>query len=296
MKTNFLALALTLSAAGAVHSQNTPWPDPVANEVLPILATGVTHGPILGRPTSSSIRLWVRTLEESEVEVVYDTHLLLREDAPSVTGRSRASRDMIALVDVGNLEPDTRYFYGLRVNGVMADLRMDFHDEWPSFRTLPDATACADEVHNPKGLFNVCFAVGHCASQNPFVSGGQYVSTPAYDTLLREHANEAMFGIVNGDVIYEEERDGTLEGVRDNYKLYFSRGRSFNNLFRRLPAMFTFDDHDVGWDIHGCGQVGLGDGSHLIRDLGLKAYQEYLSWANPTGPQDGSIPRRSSPR
>jgi hypothetical protein len=35
--------------------------------------------------------------------------------------------------------------------------------------------------------------------------------------------------------------------------------------------------------------VGLGDGSHLIRDLGLKAYQEYLSWANPTGPQDGPI-------
>ncbi len=277
------------SFIGGVRAQNAPWPDPVANEVLPLLATGITHGPILGRPTSSSMRVWVRTLEEADIEVVYDTLLPLRDESPNVSGKSKPGRDMIAILDLADLAPDTRYFYGVRVNGIMADLRMDFHDDWPSFRTLPDATACADEANNPKGLFNVCFAVGHCASQNPFVSGGQYVSTPAYDTIRSEHLNEAMFGIVNGDVIYEEERDGTLDGVRDNYKLYFSRGRSFIDLFRRMPAIFTFDDHDVGWDIHGCGQIGLGDGPHLIRDLGLRAYQEYISWANPTGPQDGPI-------
>ena len=87
--------------------------------------------------------------------------------------------------------------------------------------------------------------------------------------IRKHHADEAMFAIVNGDVIYEERRDGTLNGVRDNYKLYFSRGRSFSSLFRHTPALFTFDDHDVGWDIHGCGQIGLGEGRHLIRDLGL---------------------------
>ncbi|MDP6721532.1 MAG: alkaline phosphatase D family protein, partial [Pirellulaceae bacterium] len=100
---------------------------------------------------------------------------------------------------------------------------------------------------------------------------------------------EAMFGIVNGDVIYEERRDGSLAGIRDNYQIYLDRGRSFNNLFRRIPALFTFDDHDVGWDIHGCGQIGLGEGRHLIRDLGLRGYEEYLSWANPRGAQSGKV-------
>ena len=107
--------------------------------------------------------------------------------------------------------------------------------------------------------------------------------------IRKHHADEAMFAIVNGDVIYEERRDGTLNGVRDNYKLYFSRGRSFSSLFRHTPALFTFDDHDVGWDIHGCGQIGLGEGRHLIRDLGLRGYEEYLSWANYHGPQTGRV-------
>ena len=98
-----------------------------------------------------------------------------------------------------------------------------------------------------------------------------------------------MFGIVNGDVIYEAERDGTIDGVRANYRLYFRRGKSFSSLFRRVPALFTFDDHDVGWDIHGCGEIGLKEGKHLIRDVGLEAYQEYLSWANFRGQQSGRV-------
>ena len=160
------------------------------------------------------------------------------------------------------------------------------------FQLTPDIQMVAVEVttrHNPDGLFNVTFAIGHCASQDPDRSGGMYTSTPAYDMSRKHHADEAMFAIVNGDVIYEERRDGTLNGIRDNYKLYFSRGRSFASLFRSTPALFTFDDHDIGWDIHGCGQIGLGDGLHLIRDLGLRGYEEYLSWANYRGPQSGRV-------
>ena len=31
---------------------------------------------------------------------------------------------------------------------------------------------------------------------------------PAYDMIRRHHADEVMFALVNGDVIYEERRDG----------------------------------------------------------------------------------------
>jgi alkaline phosphatase D len=285
-----VAIALVaLSIASPSLAQPVDWPNPVANDVIPYETTGLTHGPLLGGVTANSVRLWIRTREATRFEVVYDTRLPLDENSPQVTGETTAARDLTGVVELNGLAPHTRYFYGVRINAALADIRLDTTDPWPSFRTLPDRTTYADPKLNPRGLFNVTFAVGHCASQEATKSGGQYASTPAYDTILREHQDEALFAIVNGDVIYEENRDGTLDGVRQNYRTYFARGRSFNALFRRVPGLFTFDDHDVGWDLHGSGQIGLGEGPHLIRDTGLKAYEENLAWANFRGPHSGRI-------
>lgn len=281
-----------LAACGIAVScfaQPPSWPDPVGGDVQPYESSGITHGPLLGRVTDNSVAVWVRTEKPGKFDVVYDTSLPLTTDSPSVSGKTLAEQDATGVAQLTKLSANTRYYYGIRINGEMPDLRFEVTDPWPSFRTLPDEATCADPQYNPRGLFNVGFAIGHCASQDPNRSGGQYVSTPAYDSMLRDHADDVMFALVNGDVIYEERRDGTLDGVRENYRLYFSRGRSFASLFRYVPALFTFDDHDVGWDIHGCGQVGLGDGPHLIRDVGLTAYQEYLSWANYRGPQSAPI-------
>ncbi len=281
-----LALVLFVPSASVVAGD---WPDPVANDVLPYETTGLTHGPLLGRVTSNAVRVWVRTQRVAEFEVLYDTHLPLDDDSPRVKSRTLAGRDNTGVADLVDLVANTRYFYGVRIGESLADIRGGPRDAWPSFRTLPDAETFRDEKLNPSGLFNVRFAIGHCASHEPVKSGGQYASPPAYDTVLCEHGDEAMFAVVNGDVIYEEGRDGTLDGVRENHRRYLSRGRSFNALLRRVPGLFTFDDHDVGWDIHGCGQVGLGEGPHLIRDLGLRPYEEYLAWANHRGPQSGRI-------
>ena len=263
------------------------WPDPIANDVLPYETTGLVHGPLLGRPTSGSVRVWVRTMEATSFEVLCGQRLPLGDDAVVVAGRTDSETDLAGTVDIVGLKPATEYFYAIRIGDHLADLRESMDASWPSFRTLPDETVCVDALHNPDGHFNLAFAVGHCASQAPVESGGQYASTPAYQTIAGH--DEVDFAIVNGDVIYESDRDGTLQGVRQNYRTYFSRGRSFESLFRRVPGLFTFDDHDIGWDIHGCGQVGLGEGPHLIRDIGLKAYRENLAWANFVGPQTGSL-------
>lgn len=264
-------------------------PDPVANEIIPSPTTGITHGPLLGKVTPTSVRLWIRTVEPTDFEVVVTEHLPFTDENPVFTGSTTAGDDNTGFADITSLKPNTRYRYGVRMDGQLADIRVDFHDPWPAFRTLPDGSTTHDPQFNPAGRFNVKFGIGHCASQAPTTSGGQYGSTPAYDTMLREHGDEIQFALVNGDVIYEAERDGTLEGVRSNHRLYQARGRSFARLFRNVPALFTYDDHDVGWDIHGSGQIGLGAGRHLMRDVGLTAYEEYLSWANYDGPQRGRI-------
>jgi len=284
-----MILLAAWSAAAPVFAQQVTWPDPVANDVLPYATGGLSHGPLIGGVTDRSIRVWVRTRKATEFTVIYAPRLPLNAASTKATGVTRDASDLTGVVELKGLQPNTQYFYAIRIDGALPDLRSAVSDPWPSFKTLPNSTSFADRLNNPRGLFNVTFAIGHCASQDPDRSGGMYTSTPAYDMIRSHHLDEAMFAVVNGDVIYEELRDGTLGGVRNNYKLYFSRGRSFANLFRRLPSLFTFDDHDVGWDIHGCGQIGLRDGRHLIRDVGLRAYEEYLAWANFRGPQSGRI-------
>lgn len=280
-----ISLIAILFASAAAAS----WPDPIAHDVIPYQTAGLTHGPMLGRPTAHSVRVWVRTAQPTAFEVVFDARLPLRPESPAVAGTTTAEADNTGVVDLVKLEPGTRYYYGVRIEGRLADTRPEFDEPWPSFRTLPDASTCVDREHNPRGLWNVCFAIGHCASQDPVNSGGQYTNPPVYRTIRREHAGEVQFAIVNGDVIYEELRDGTLEGIRANHRLYFDRGRSFAALLRNVPGLFTFDDHDVGWDLHGSGEIGLGSGPHLMRDPGLTAYQEYLGWANFSGAQSGRV-------
>lgn len=282
-------MVLTLAATTSLCAQDTQWPDPVANDVLPYATAGLSHGPLLGGVTDTSVKVWLRTRTATDFVVLYGEQLPLTEESAKVSGKTSKASDNTAAVVLRGLRPNTRYYYAIRIAGVLPDLRPNISDPWPSFKTLPNKTSFVDARNNPDGLFNVTFAIGHCASQDPDTSGGMYTSTPAYDMIRKHHADEVMFGIVNGDVIYEERRDGSLNGIRDNYKLYFSRGRSFASLFRRTPSLFTFDDHDVGWDIHGCGQIGLGEGRHLIRDLGLRGYEEYLSWANYRGPQSGHV-------
>lgn len=284
-----LLIAAQPFGTSQLWGQHLSWPDPVANDVLPYATGGLSHGPLLGGITDRSVKVWVRTRVATEFTVLYGQTLPLSDESEQVIGKTSEESDLTGSVTLTGLQANTRYYYAIEINGVLPDLRPDVTEAWPSFKTLPNETSYVDAANNPNGLFNVTFAVGHCASQDPDVSGGMYTSTPAYDMIRKHHADEAMFGIVNGDVIYEELRDGTLGGVRDNYKLYFSRGRSFASLFRSMPAFFTFDDHDVGWDIHGCGEVGLGEGRHLIRDVGLHAYSEYLSWANHRGPQSGKL-------
>ncbi len=279
-----IGAAILFGTARASGQGREMWPDPVGNHVVPYQTSGLSLGPVLGMPAAESMRVWVRTVRPAEFRVVVSSTLPLSESSPGVDGVTTAEKDNTGLVDLVGLEPNTTYYYGLVLRGRLTDIRVDFDEPWPSFRTLPDENSYRDPENNPKGLFNVEFSIGCGGCQDPIKSGGQYGSPASFHNLLAKHRGELMFHFNNGDFIYEELRDGKLGGYRNNYKLYLSRGRSMATMFRYVPALFTFDDHEMDRETGGFCEAGLKKGPWLGRDLPLKAWDEYAGWANYQSP------------
>jgi phosphodiesterase/alkaline phosphatase D-like protein len=282
---------MTLVLASPTHAQLSNWPDPIANHVIPYQSSGLTHGPILGQPQSSSMRVWVRTRQPIDFEVVYSERLPLDDSSPSMKGRTQQENDNTGFVQLDNLKPNTRYYYGVRVRKYIADTRAQVNEPWPSFKTLPDATSYADTQNNPEGLFNFSFSIGCGMRQRTPVledNFGIYANPPAFMNLYERHRDVA-FHIVNGDYTYEEAHDGTRDGIENNYKLYLSRGRHMANWFRYVPQLYTYDDHEANSNLDGAGEVGLGAGDYLKRDPALRVWEDYAAWANEPAPTRAPI-------
>lgn len=284
------ALFLILTSPLAVGKiRETGWPDPVANHVVPYEKSGLTHGPMLGRPTANSMRVWVRTDGRRRFKVVYGTALPLSADMEGVSGETSADRDNTGFVDLKGLARNTRYYYGIVIDGRLVDTRMDFKPGFPSFRTLPDTSSHRDPKYNPKGLFNFSFATSF-GNRQTHASLGKYENAPGYSTMLREHGENLRFFIMNGDYIYEEHRTREnrphrVEHFRADYKYYLEHGPDMAKFFRHVPVLFTYDDHETYSDLEGTGEIGLKRGKWLYRDLALRPYYEYAGWANFDGPQ-----------
>ncbi|MFP6658956.1 MAG: alkaline phosphatase D family protein, partial [Pirellulales bacterium] len=110
----------------------------------------------------------------------------------------------------------------------------------------------------------------------------------------------------NGDWLYESQRDykpsqwlaqvdrraadvphvvrvaPTIVGVWQNYKHFLSQGKNLAEWHRNVPTFFTYDDHECLNDIWGAGSPGLRDRRAVFRDIGVRAWHDYLAWSNPT--------------
>ena len=254
----------------------------------------LTHGPMLGNPTSDTIRVWGRTSDPGEFRVLYGTKAG-KPDRLSKPVHTRIENDNTGHVLLQDLKPDQRYYYQIQVNSRP-------HGLPGSFLTLPSAEKTRNAKYNPEGLFNFRFQIGSCANQNPVHGNGHRAKT--YETLNRDWADKTHFHIMNGDWLYEELREypaeawrlragideippvvehmPTVVGVWENYKLYLSRGISLSQWHRNVPSYFTFDDHELVNDIWGAATAGRRDRRAVFRDIGTHAFYNYLGWANPT--------------
>ncbi|MCB1092413.1 MAG: alkaline phosphatase D family protein, partial [Verrucomicrobiae bacterium] len=255
----------------------------------------VTHGPMLGMVTDHGVRVWARTHRPGEFTVRYGTqveHL----DLESVTVTTVHEHDDTGWVELDGLSADTVYHYQVTIGGIP-------FGPAGSFRTLPSAKDHVEPTHNPRGLFNFRFQFGSCANQNP--KNGIGPSLPTYGTMARELLGKTHFSIMNGDFIYEEHRsmpvsDWLMEagltadqtpgilrlapnvaGLWENYKSYLGRGVNMANWQRNMPTVFTFDDHELVNDMRGCGTIGFRERRAVFRDIGIRAWNDYVGWANP---------------
>ncbi|MCH1508443.1 MAG: metallophosphoesterase family protein [Akkermansiaceae bacterium] len=272
-----LFLCLSLSAPAQVHR------DPIR----------LTHGPMLGKPTTDSVLVWGRTSEEGEFVVKYG----LAENALDQTSQpatTKIGHDLTGFTQLSGLKGDTRYHYQIFVEG-------NPHGLPGSFLTLPSKKDSIHPEHNPEGLFNFRFEVGSCANQNPIHGIGH--RAPVYENLNQDWADKTHFHIMNGDWLYEElrtypaeawrltqgvntlppvvENAPSIVGVWENYKLYMSRGVERAKWHRNVPSYFTFDDHELVNDIWGSAETGKRHRRTVFRDIGTRAFYDYLGWANP---------------
>jgi len=296
----FFHFPLFLFFTDIASAQNPQWPDPVANHVFPQQSFTLTHGPILGNITSGSVRVWIRCSAESKFELLADTRVPFSDNAIVIQGKTDPAKDNTVAVQVDGLKPNTEYFYAVRMEFAtegpagpqipgIVDTRLEITDPWPSFRTLPNKTNFSHEF-NPDGKFNFSFSIGSCQRQRePKGNIGIYSNPPTFDTMWRNHRDDLAFHIINGDYTYEETIDGTRAGLENNYKLYLNRGRSVNRFLRHVPMFTMFNDHEVTANIDGSGEVGLKDGSYLVRDPAVQVWEYYAGWANDSAAQKGPV-------
>ena len=258
----------------------------------------ITHGPILGRLSSDGVGVWGRTSRAGAFTVRYGLSVNLLNSTSNHV-KTAIERDNTGWAHLRGLKPDTKYYYEL----VLAD-GIGKTARGGSFRTLPSTTDLKDAKLNPGGLFNFSFEFACGNNQNPAHSSGP--SLPAFATMLRELEDRIHFAILNGDWLYETRREysvpdwlrqvsadpknlpidlaaaPTLVGVWENYKHFLSQGANLARWHSRIPSFFTYDDHECLNDIWGAGTPGLRDRRAVFRDIGVRAWHDYLAWSNPS--------------
>lgn len=276
---------------------------------------GITHGPQLGNIAPGSIRVWARTREPATFRVIYSTQPDLSNAQRSEPVTTSWDHDATGWVQLTGLQPATKYFYALELDGRVADTRVD--GKINSFLTLPDASTYVDAQVNPKGLFNFSFEIGTGNNQ------ANQPLPPTYKRMLAELKDKIHFQIQNGDWLYEKGREQTeaewasangvaklpqiardakgIAGVWNNYKIYLDGSKDLANFYREVPLFVSLDDHEILNDVTGSGQTGFRINARgkpwqqdlsrddlqndveraVFRDPAVAAWRDYVGWSNP---------------
>jgi alkaline phosphatase D len=201
-------------------------------------------GPMIGHVAHDRALVWVKASNAAKATLQVSAHADLREprviQGPALTADTAFS----GTVEIPDLQPATRYFYAVLLDGEVVTARPA-----RSFSTAP-APASA-------GTVRVAFA--SCSGYRGYMaaaSWGEMASRANFDVLLQL-----------GDNHYGNTSD--LEKQRANYLMH-RQAAGFRDLTASIPCLGIWDDHDFG--------VNDSDETQPGKENSLRAFKEY--WAN----------------
>ncbi len=180
------------------------------------------HGPMLGSVTENSARFWVRTAAESDIQVIVSRYMDFENSMTSTTFKSTSDNDYTAIASISRLEPDTEYYYNLKI-----DKKEVFDKDFPSFRTYPQAGA------------KTKISVG-------FGGGAGYVpeSERIWDVI---HSHNPSAFLFMGDNVYINMPENP--NALHDYTYYRRQSRpEFKRLVAGSSIYAIWDDHDAATD------------------------------------------------
>jgi alkaline phosphatase D len=222
-----------------------------------------TDGPLVGGVTETSAKIFARTNGSANVAVEYSKDISLASSIQTTTVKPSRRTDWTTIALVEGLEPQTKYYYTVLVNGFRQQ-----NAPYPSFTTFPltglsinfSFTVLAD-------LINLQNFPGHPA--------------PVYSQVMKENP---AFVLQIGD--FDHRNPKTLEAMREMHRevrgglVTTASGNDFSNYIgSRFPLFHIWDDHDYG--------KNNGDKKFYAKALALRAFKEYYPTPDLANPNAG---------
>jgi alkaline phosphatase D len=213
------------------------------------LAAGAANwlelGPMIGHVSHTNASLWVKSHLPAGVSVAISRDPELAEVRPIAGPQLTEETDRSGSWTIPDLEPSTRYYYAVSLNGKPAML-----PPYPSFVTAPI----------PGTHEHLRFAFISCSGYSP------YDPAPGWADLgMRTNVDLIL---MMGDNHYGNSPD--LAKQRAAY-LGQRQSSGFRQTTERIPTYGIWDDHDFG--------PNDSDGTLPDKESALRAFREH--WANP---------------
>jgi alkaline phosphatase D len=183
----------------------------------------LVHGPMLGNAGDSHISCWVRTREESMVQMLAWIPGKKADTLRSEPVRTREGKDYTAVMDLQGLKAGSTYLYIVSVDGK----KMWGPEDAPQFNTaIPSRKSQS---------FTIAFGGG--AGFNP--------EAEKVWTAIQDVRPDALFLL--GDNVYVDLPE--MPGPFHDYTYYRRYSRpEFRALVSQVPVYTIWDDHDAGID------------------------------------------------
>ncbi len=222
---------------GTSRNEVSSWRDPagLAEKCQTCWPSGLTHGPLLGPSSSTSIRMTVRTDATRLTGLRLGTNPDLSDGVVAAWAWPLPQDDFTADLVVEGLEPGTKYFYRVEV---------DENIDQP-VRAVVTAPA-------PDSKTRMRIAYGSCSKE---------IDQPIFSAISATNPDLFLF-VGDNNYANTQHRDA----LRWNYR-QFRNVPERANLVANVPSLATWDDHDF--------LANNSDGTCLNRYEALAAFKEY---------------------